>query len=83
MKRPAPEPELRLLLEDYPAARRGPAQADSGTSFESPEPHFLLEGSESRLGRRLAERRGQPDAAPDETPLRLLIEDFQPAQRFR
>jgi TonB family protein len=78
-----PEPELRLLLEDYPAAGRGSAQADSGTSFESPEPHFLPEDSDSRLGRWLVEHEGDPDAAPNETPLRLLIEDYQPAQRFR
>ncbi|MDA0203722.1 MAG: TonB family protein [Acidobacteria bacterium] len=83
MKRPAPEPELRLLLEDYPAARGGSTQAESGTSFESPEPHFLPEDSGSRLDRWLVEHEGDPDAAPDETPLRLLIEDFQPAQRFR
>lgn len=83
MKRPAPEPELRLLLEDYPAARGGSAQGESEPSFDSPEPRFLLEDSESRIDRWLAERRNQPDVAPDDTPLRLLVEDFQPAQRFR
>jgi TonB family protein len=83
VKRTAPEPELRLLLEDYPGLRGGSAQGESEASFESPEPRFLLEDSESRIGRWLAERRDQPDAAPDDTPLRLLIEDFQPAQRFR
>jgi TonB family protein len=83
VKRTRPEPELHLLLEDYPAARGDSAQEQSGKSFESPEPHFLLEDSESRIGRWLAARRNQPDAAPDDTPLRLLIEDFQPAQRFR
>ncbi len=82
MKRPSPDPELHLLLEDYPAARAGSAQAESEETFESPEPHFLLEDSETRIGRWLVERRDQPDAAPDDTPLRLLIEDFQPAQRF-
>ena len=83
MKRPVPEPELRLLLEDYPAARGGSAQEESGASFESPEPHFLLEDSEADVSRWLVEHEGDPDAAPDETPLRLLIEDFKPAQRFR
>lgn len=82
MKRPAPEPELRLLLEDYPAARGSSVQEGSEPSFESPEPRFLLEDSEARIDRWLAERRNQPDAAPDDTPLRLLVEDFQPAQRF-
>ena len=83
MKQPRPEPELRLLLEDYPAARGDSAQHDSGPTFESPEPHFLLEDSESRIGRWLAERPTEPDVAPDDTPLRLLLEDFQPAERFR
>jgi TonB family protein len=83
VKQSAPDPELRLLLEDYSAAGKSSAQAEAGTSFESPEPHFLLEDSDSRLSRRLRERPGDRSAAPDETPLRLLIEDFQPAQRFR
>jgi len=83
VKQPRPEPELRLLLEDYPAARGGTARDESGTSFESPAPHFLLEDSEDRIGRWLTAGQSRPDAAPDETPLRLLIEDFQPAQRFR
>jgi TonB family protein len=83
VKRPAPEPELRLLLEDYPAARGSSVWEGSEPSFESPEPRFLLEDSEARIDRWLAERRNQPDAAPDDTPLRLLVEDFQPAQRFR
>lgn len=83
MKRLRPEPELHLLLEDYPAACAGSAQDDSGTTFESPEPHFLIEDSGSRLDRWLAGRQDRPDVAPDDTPLRLLIEDFQPARRFR
>jgi TonB family protein len=83
VKRSEPEPELRLLLEDYPAARECSVPDDARATFESPEPRFLLENSESRIGRWLAEGREQPEIAPDDTPLRLLIEDFQPVQRFR
>ena len=43
MKRPAPEPELHLLLEDYPAARGASAQEESEANFESPEPNFLVQ----------------------------------------
>ena len=86
--RPQSQPELRLLIEDYERPRGGHANGGSPAaqpSFESPAPSLLLEDYSKRVGARsVGERlREAPPAAPDDTPLELLIEDFRPAERYR
>ena len=76
------EPELRLLLEDYSATEGRAVAADLESSFPSEEPHFLVEQVGERSRRWLEKHGEQFTVSPDDTPLRLLIEDFQPAQRF-
>lgn len=80
-KRLEQEPELRLLLEDYRAAGRETEHAETPATFESAEPHFLIDDVARRTRRWLAEHAGEV-SSPDDTSLRLLVEDFAPAQRF-
>lgn len=76
------EPELRLLLEDYSAPEGRAVAANPESSFPSEEPHFLVEQVGERSRRWLEKHGERLTVSPDDTPLRLLIEDFQPARRF-
>ncbi len=80
------EPELRLLLEDYERPRNGrTSDPNEGPGFESPAPNLLLEDYPKRIDRWLADHPREPGEAPvrDDTPLHLLVEDFQPVERYR
>jgi TonB family protein len=82
-KGPEQEPELHLLLEDYSARQFRALAPGAELGLPGDEPVFELETADERSRRWLKKHGDQLTIAADDSPLRLLIEDFQPAQRFR
>lgn len=76
------ELELHLLLEDYSARQFRPLAADVNLGGSGEEPVFLLETADERSRRWLQANGEQLTITPADTPLRVLVEDFQPARRF-
>jgi len=89
------EPELRLLLEDYPAKRSGPRRerlSRNGPARPSPQPFelSLLVDDFPRRAEKWRERQGtvspfggsRQHALQDGEGPRLLIEDYDPGGRY-
>lgn len=76
------EPELHLLLEDYSARQFRPLATDVNLGASGEEPVFLLETADERSKRWLKRHGDQLTIPPADAPLRVLIEDFRPVERF-